>query len=157
MDFNIECPTVTVEHGEGAVSTHFVLHNTRPTVYLEPANGYDIAGVTHDGADVTDAVTESYGYYTFAEPIKNNTVINLAMVDNGTTGVEGIPARASDMRVLVDERTVSIVGMTPGDEVMLYDMSGSLLLTTENNQFMVDRAGIFLVKVGDKTFKIIAR
>lgn len=156
--FNIYvCPTVTVEHGDGAVTTQFILYNTHPTVYLEPAHGYDIGGVTHDGNDVTDAVTAANGYYTFAEPITSNTVINLAMYYSGATGVGVVATDADGVRVLVDCRTVSVVGKAAGETVTLYNMNGSVLLTTADNVFELERAGIFLVKVGDKTFKIIAR
>ena len=151
------CPTLTLEHGEGAVSTHFVLHNTCPTVYLEPANGYDINGVTHDGVDVTEAVTEANGYYTFAEPITDNTVINMAMHYNGLSSVSGVVTDAEGMRVLVYGHSVTVMGMVAGDTVTVYDMGGEVVMTTESSSFDVVPSGVFLVTVGEKTFKILVR
>ena len=151
------CPTLTVEHGEGAVYTHYVLHNTRPTVHLEPAFGYSIGGVTHDGEDVTEAVIDANGRYTLLNPVTANTVINLAMFDNGDAGLGAAPAGATDIRVLVDGHDVRVVGEVEADEISLYTTSGILLSKPGTKEFTVESRGLFLVKAGDSVFKIIIR
>ena len=152
-------PTVTIEHGEGAVTTHFALHNTRPTIYLAAAHGYDIAGVTHDGDDVTDDVLAGEGYYTFAKPVTSDTVLNLAMVENPNTGVDNTFAEslADDVRLLVDGRNVTILGVDDDAFVVVYDTSGNSLISTKSKQFAIEISGVFIIKADDKTFKIIIR
>ena len=153
------CPTVTIEHGEGAVTTHFALHNTRPTIYLAAAHGYDIAGVTHDGDDVTDDVLAGEGYYTFAKPVTGDTVLNLAMVENPETGVDDTltDSVADDIRLLVDGHYVTVIGLPEGENVGVFDLSGNMILESASPTFTIDAIGVFILRTESHVFKIIIR
>lgn len=76
------CPTVSIQYGEGNSYQHHVIYNSTPSLYIAAPEGYEIAGVSHDGVDVTEDVKTNEGYYTPTSPIIDNTVISVNL--NGT-------------------------------------------------------------------------
>lgn len=71
------CPTVSIQYGEGKSYQHHVIYNSTPSLYIAAPEGYEIAGVSHDGVDVTETVKTNEGYYTPTSPITDNTVISV--------------------------------------------------------------------------------
>ncbi|MCH5346988.1 MAG: leucine-rich repeat protein [Muribaculaceae bacterium] len=157
--FNIYvCPTVTVVHGEGLLYTHHVLYNSRPELTLLPIPGYLISGVTHDGAKV-DNIDEN-GKYVSTKPITDNSVINLTLEQDANggpaTGVDNVVSD-SDIHVYVSDMRVEIVGATPGERVLIYNLQGKLLYDLTNHVINIRENGVYILKVQGVTFKIAVR
>ena len=73
------CPSVTIEHGSGAIYKHPVIYNSTPILYIAASEGQEITGITHDGEDITDLVLQNDGKYAVKSPIKDNSIINITI------------------------------------------------------------------------------
>ena len=80
------CPTVKIHYGTGKSYEHHVIYNSTPSLYIAAPEGYEIAGVSHDGEDVTEQVKTNYGYYTPASPITDNSTITVTLNSIATPG-----------------------------------------------------------------------
>lgn len=151
------CPTVSVEHG-GIVYTHHVIYNSMPTISLNPGAGYKIAGVTHDGVEISDKLISNDGQYTPAEPIKANSLINLTLEqDPGsgpTTGI-GSVLSDSDVRIYVSGRHIRIAGASENAEVTMTNLEGKILFKENYHEFYVLEGGVYLLTVDGRTYKIL--
>lgn len=158
------CPTVTVQHGAGVIYTHHVPYNTRPTLILAPGGGYKLAGVTHDGADITDNLIAADGKYVPQTAITDNSVINLALENDSsnepTTSVNNVLSD-SHIRIYVVGHNVRIVGAEPGSTVVMTNVSGKELFRDKIYEIDVIDAGVYLVTVAESngvyTFKILVK
>lgn len=153
------CPTVSVEHGDGVIYSHHVVYNSYPTLSLTPGKGYKIAGVTHDGVDVTESLVGQDGKYVPTEPITANSVINLALAehtDGPTTGTDTVWSD-SNIRIYIEGHHVRIVGVTPGTKVTMTNLQGKILFNQPNYEFDVIDCGMYLVMVEGQTFKILVQ
>lgn len=156
------CPTVTVQHGSGAIYSHHVVYNSAPTLSLNAGNGYRIAGATHGKTDIYDEIMANDGKYVPAEPITSNSVINLALeeTDNGpTTGADAV-FNDPNIRILVNGHTVNIVGVDSNTVVRMYNIAGAKLFDEVNypNIEVID-AGVYIVEIDGQpnTYKIVVR
>lgn len=153
------CPTVSVQHGDGVIYSHHVVYNSYPTLSLNPGKGYKIAGVTHDGVDVTESLVAQDGKYVPAEPITANSVINLTLAehtDGPTTGTGNVWSD-SNIRIYVEGHRVRIVGATAGSNVVMTNLQGEILFNQPDYEIYVIDCGIYLVTVEGQTFKILVR
>lgn len=80
------CPTISIQYGNGKSYEHHVIYNSRPSLYIAAPEGYVVAGISHDGMDVTEAVKANEGYYTPASPITDNTVISVSLNSTAIPG-----------------------------------------------------------------------
>lgn len=153
------CPTVTVEHGDGVLYSHHVLYNSTPRLTLNPGVGYKIAGVTHDGKVITETLVGNDGKYTPVEPIADHSVINLALEETGdgpTTGASSVWSD-SDIRIYIDGHHIKIVGVPTGTYVVLTNMAGKELFHDKYYEFDVVDAGVYIVNIEDRNFKILVK
>ena len=153
------CPTVSVQHGDGVIYSHHVVYNSYPTLSLNPGKGYKIAGVTHDGVDVTESLVAQDGKYVPAEPITANSVINLTLAehtDGPTTGAGSVWSD-SNIRIYVEGHRVRIVGASAGSNVVMTNLKGEILFNQPDYEIYVIDCGIYLVTVEGQTFKILVR
>lgn len=159
------CPTVTVEHPEGSVYVHHVLYKSQPKLNLTPAAGFDIAGVTYSSGltrqvtDITDLVVANDGYYTPSEPVTANAVINIALKANSNGPLSGTAGvAASGVRLLVDGHDVTVEGA--GDqEVLFYNLQGHPIFPsdTSGNTYTLRQSGVYIVCIGEDSYKVIIR
>lgn len=156
------CPTLTVEHGDGIVYSHPVIYNSRPSLSLGAGAGYRLAGATHDGHAIDEVLVNNEGKYVPLEPIKKNTVINLALEydssNEPTTGTDALWSE-SKIRIYVEGHNVNIVGATPGAFVTMTNLSGVQLFHNKYYRINVIDPGIYLIKVEGvpQNFKILVK
>ena len=157
------CPTVRVEHGNGIFYTHHVIYNTRPKFALAPAGGYKIAGVTHDGVEINNALVSNDGKYVSSNPITENSVINLSLVQDDTSGPTtgaGSVMSDSDVHIYVKGHLVNIVGIDYDTNVRMYNLGGKLLFdhTWYPNIDVID-AGVYIIEIEGQPnpYKIVVR
>lgn len=154
------CPTITIQHGEGILYTHHVLYNSKPKLSLAPGKGIKIAGITHDGVNVPDEMIDASGNYTPEKQIKENSVINLVIEqdpEGGSSAGSGSIMSDADVRIYVDGHSVRIVGADPGTVISLFDLNGKMLLNNTDTTVNVNDEGVYLLKVGARTYKILIK
>ena len=156
------CPTVTVEHGSGAIYSHHVVYNSAPTLSLKAGDGYRIAGATHGKKDIYDEIMANDGKYVPAEPITSNSVLNLALekTDNGpTTGADAV-LNDPNIRILVNGHTINIVGVPANTVVRMYNLGGTMLFDHVNypNIEVID-GGVYLIEIDGQPnrYKVLVR
>ena len=156
------CPTITVEHGAGVVYAHHVPYNTRPTLLVAPGGGYKISGITHDGEDINSELVASDGKYVPEKPITANSVINLSLEQDPSSGPTTRAASVmsySDIRIYVNGHNVRIVGAQPGSVVVMTNLEGKELFRAKRYDVDVIDAGVYVITVEGHPgpFKILVR
>ena len=156
------CPTITVEHGAGVVYAHHVPYNTRPTLLVAPGGGYKISGITHDGEDINSELVASDGKYVPEKPITANSVINLSLEEDPSSGPTTHAASVmsdSDIRIYVNGHNVRIVGAQLGSVVVMTNLEGKELFRAKRYDVDVIDAGVYVITVEGhpSPFKILVR
>lgn len=143
------CPTVTVTHGEGIIYGHHVLYNSTPSFHLNPGNGYRVAGVTHDGKQISDDLISSEGKYTPTEPIKSNSVINLALEQIESGPITGVPSVVNDpnIHIYVVGHHINILGVDPDKKVTIYSLSGMKIYEGYKLDIEVDGNDVYIIEI----------
>lgn len=155
------CPFVTIEHGIGTIYKHPVIYNSTPNLFIAVPEGHDIAGVTHDGEDITDLVIQNNGNYAVKTPLIDNSIINIAIKDDTMTQIES-PALASPIiRISVDGRNLTIKGTSSDSKIKVFDLSGAECYNGVNKPIILPSGGIYFVSVQSadviSKYKIIVR
>lgn len=145
--------TLSVVYPNGSKVDHHVPYNAKAVVDINPSERWRITSASHDGADITEFVVNN-GTYVSAEPITGNSVITLVAeeYDNPTVGVENV--EAANIRLLVNGRTLTVVGAEPTDIVSVYNIAGASIYQGVDKTFTLDNGGVYLVRVAGKTYKL---
>lgn len=157
------CPTLSVVYpgsettaraADASVTKHYVLHQSRADVVLLPSSRWQINSVTHDGVDVTDMVDVNTGRYLSAQPVTDNSVINVVAreVDNPTVGV-GPAVAETPVRILVDGRTLTVTGAADDAAVTVVNVAGQVIATTTLKTVELPGPGVYVITVGESKFK----
>lgn len=160
---------------------HRTIYNSYPKVEVNTPTGvkisaYEKAGVDNDGKyignttdDTTAGLTEidssqlvgqgteaSGNYIVPMSSVTENRVIKLSMAQT-TNNPNLVSVADTDVaggiRISTFGRTMHIDGAADTDRVDVYDLEGRLVKSTFDKTFGFESAGIYVVKVGDTTFK----
>ena len=155
--FNIYvCPELIVATPKGILYGHHVLYNSRPTCFIFSADGYKIAGITHDGEPVNESVVTENGLYVSSKTIVENSVINLSIEESTNTQVSDGIFSDSNVRLYVNKMTLTVVGKAPDATVNIFDIRGQTVFSgSTDSTFTFDSPGVYVVSIEDRTFKII--
>ena len=150
------CPRIFIESGNGLVSSLPVLYNSRPDIYLLSSSEYRIAGVVHDGVDVTRNVIAHNGIYSLDEPVCADTHINISLERNDGTYAA---VSTTGIKVLVDGHTVTILGAQPGALVTIVNAAGHTVEKGRKTTILLNEAGVYMLTIeGVPTnYKIMVR
>lgn len=140
------CPTLTVIHPEGSIYSHHVLYDTYPTVNVKPADGYRLAGVTHDGKEIADNLIDEEGNYVSTKPITENSVINLSLEQDSQSSASAIWSD-SQIRVYVEGYSIHIIGVQPNSSVNVTSIDGRTVRKqlSADNTIQVEAPGIYVL------------
>lgn len=117
---------------------------------ITPDNDYTIHSVTVDGEEQT--VTPDETIITLPA-LAHSATINAVFESTGTsTNVEEI--NNDTLHMTVDGNIVNIQGLQPGEIVEVYTINGKTLATTCESTFTLNNHGVYIVRIGAKTFKI---
>lgn len=142
------CPSVTIEHGSGAIYKHPVIYNSTPILYIAASEGQEITGITHDGEDITDLVLQNDGKYAVKSPIKDNSIINITIKDDSSMSqIESSTLASSNIRFLVDGRSLTIKGADTNSKIIIYNMSGLECYNGVNKSIILPAEGLYLIKI----------
>lgn len=150
------CPQVYLTLYDGANGKTDILIDqcNRFKIGFEPEKGWSIESVSYNGEDVTEQLQED-DYYETPEVTANST-LSVVYKKSSSTDVS-MPVN-SLTRVWTNDRKVIIGNAQTDTEVTVYDMMGRLVYSgkVDSEQMMIDTlgTGIFIVKVGNETFKV---
>jgi hypothetical protein len=129
-------------------------YGSTPSFDFAPANGWKVNTVIYNGNDVTNSLVN--GIFT-TPAITVNSLLNVSFVADTPTGSPQL--FNSKLKVYVSNNKIVIDGTTEKDIIILYTLSGkqiqSVLSDGERLDLPVDKDGIYLVKIGEKSYKVV--
>lgn len=119
-----------------------------------PTTGWKINTVIYNGSDVTNSLIN--GVYTIPA-ITANSLLNVSFVADTQTGAPQLIN--SRVKVYCANSEIIVDGTSEGESVTLYTINGKQIQTImskgERLNLSVDRDAVYLVKTGEKIFKVI--
>lgn len=120
----------------------------RVTLKISADEGWSIAGISLNGEDCIESISES-GYLTTPQ-LFSDSELDIIFAKSG--GIDKISANNAKIRIYRD--TISIEGCGENDLVRIYSISDCKLLHEgKNKTFRFIRHGVFLLTVSGHTFK----
>lgn len=124
-------------------------------VIFEPAEGWKIHSVTFNGTDVTNELSSDNSYRT--PKITENSELIVVYVSS-TNAIDGIRSEQPSPKVVGSSGCIVISEAEEGQTVYAYTTAGVLVDTavTHNGTttIRVQENEVYIVKVGNKTFKV---
>mgnify|MGYP000773255744 FL=1 len=87
--------------------------------------------------------------------LSHSTTVNVVFASSGiSTNVEEIPDASNSLHLTVSGNTVTIQGLQDGEIINVYTINGESLITTCESSFALNNSGVYIVRIGARTFKI---
>lgn len=138
--------SVVVPNGNFAINvTDLNLVNVKIT----PDDGYTINSVTLDGEEQSHNDGE-----ILLEKFTHNSTLNIVFVSDECTGVESVGENSVPLKVLVSNHRVAVEGLSANQVIYVYDTNGTLIKLTTEETFELPRMGIYILRIGNKSFKV---
>lgn len=148
----IQC-VLALKSAENGTMNLICYYGETPSFSFVPANGWKVNTVYYNNVDVTSSLVN--GVYTLPT-ITANALLNVSFVSIATGAPELINNR---VKVYSTNTEIIVDGTSEGETVTLYTVKGKQMQTViskgEKLNLSVDRNTIYLVKTGEKTFKVI--
>ena len=146
-------PVLTVVYPDGSKVNHYIPYNTQANITIAPSARWQITSASHDDTDVTDDVKN--GKYVSADPLTDNSTITLVAneYEEHTVGAESVGAD-TDIRILVNGRTLTIVGAEDSDAVSVYNVQGKVVYQGLSKTVTLNEGGVYVVRVGTRAYKL---
>lgn len=121
-------------------------------IKITPDPDYTVHSITVDGVEQDIAPDETL----FTLPaLSHSTTVNVVFASSGiSTNVEEISDAPNSLHLTVSGNTVTIQGLQYGEIVNVYTINGESLITTCENSFAINNSGVYIVRIGARTFKI---
>lgn len=124
-------------------------------VIFEPAEGWKIHSVTFNGTDVTNELSSDNSYRT-PEITENSELI--VVYASSTNAIDGIRSEQPSPKVVGSSGCIVISEAEEGQTVYAYTTAGVLVDTAVihngTTTICVQENEVYIVKVGNKTFKV---
>lgn len=128
-------------------------YGATPSFDFTPATGWKVNTVLYNGVDVTSSLVD--GVFT-VPALTDNALLNVSLVSTSSGAPELISNR---VKVYSTRSEIIIDGTFEGETVTLYTLNGKQLQTVKSQgerlNIPVDRDAVYLVKTGERTFKVI--
>lgn len=136
--------------GDGYVK-HYVKADEPYTLYIGSEAGMHINTVTFNGEDVTDQLID--GYYTTPNITSPSKIV--VSFEQNTNGIASVPAD-DNLHVYGCEGSLYISGVEEPQVLSVYTLDGKLTSKQmlESDTKIKLNEGIYIVKVGERTFKV---
>lgn len=119
---------------------------------ITPDPDYTVHSITVDGVEQDIAPNETL---LTLPALSHSATVNVVFASSGiSTNVEGIPDASNSLHLTVSGNTVTIQELQHGEIVNVYTIKGESLITTCENSFAINNSGVYIVRVGARTFKI---
>lgn len=119
---------------------------------ITPDSDYTVHSITADGVEQDIAPDETL---LTLPALSHSTTVNVVFAFSGiSTNVEEIPDASNSLHLTVSGNTVTIQGLQYGEIVNVYTIKGESLITTCENSFAINNSGVYIVRIGARSFKI---
>lgn len=119
---------------------------------ITPDSDYTVHSITADGVEQDIAPDETL---LTLPALSHSTTVNVVFAFSGiSTNVEEIPDASNSLHLTVSGNTVTIQGLQHGEIVNVYTIKGESLITSCENSFAINNSGVYIVRIGERTFKI---
>lgn len=119
---------------------------------ITPDSDYTVHSITVDGVaqDITPDET-----LLILPALSHSTTVNVVFASTGiSTNIEEIPDASDPLHLTVYGNNVTVQGLRDGETINVYTLNGESLVTTSESFFTLNNSGVYIVRIGAKTFKI---
>ena len=143
--------TIMDASNQGSVSFKYEAGKTFEFT-VSPVTGYIVNTVLVNG-DICEAENGTYKI----ESVSGETIISVSYEIDPATGVNTLST--NNLKVYGYENNLTVSGTEYGDTISIYDLNGTLIqthiFTGLSNNISLNKNGIYIVKVNNKSFKVI--
>ena len=152
MEF-IEETTITIMDASNQGSVSFKYKKGEAFEFtVSPVTGYIVNTVLVNG-DICEAENGTYNI----ESVSGETIISVSYEIDPETGVNTLSS--NNLKVYGYNNTLTVLGAKNGGNISVFDMNGKLITSQkafgENDTISLDNDGLYIVKVDNKSFKVI--
>lgn len=138
--------SVVVPNGNFAIN---VTDMEQINLKITPDEGYIINSITLDGVEQA----HDNGVITLPKLTQNST-LNIVFSAGTITGIESVGGDNENLKVSVANRTVTVTGTPSTHRTLIYDTNGAMIMTATEDVFDLPGAGIYILRIGSRTFKL---
>lgn len=119
---------------------------------ITPDPDYTVHSITVDGVEQDIAPNETL---LTLPALSHSTTVNVVFASIGiSTNIEEITDTSHSLQLTVSGNNVTVQGLRHGELVNVYTINGESLITTCESSFTLNNSGVYIVRIGERTFKI---
>lgn len=119
---------------------------------ITPDPDYTVHSITVDGVEQDIAPNETL---LTLPALSHSATVNVVFASTGiSTNIEEITDTSDSLHLTVSGNNVTIQGLRHGELVNVYTINGESLITTCESSFTLNNSGVYIVRIGERTFKI---
>ena len=119
---------------------------------ITPDPDYTVHSITVDGVEQDIAPNETL---LTLPALSHSATVNVVFASTGiSTNIEGITDTSDPLHLTVVGNNVTVQGLQYGEIVNVYTINGESLITTCESSFALNNSGVYIVRIGARTFKI---
>ena len=142
---------LAIRMGDGGTLLQPIELGQTYTYKVEPDEGWTVNTLTFNGEDMTNQLLDGQ----FSTPvITGDAELNVVFKQKASNIKSMKQTETSKVKVYAYNGTVKVVGAEDDAEVEVYNAGGILIANGEGNCSMTLASGIYIVKVGNETFKV---
>ena len=154
VTFELKTFALVLKCSEAGAFKRILSYGETATYEIVPSENWEISTVTFNGTDVTTELVDN----VFTTPeITEDSELSVVFVDVPTSVYSLYDTK--DVKVYASQQTVKINGLEENMPVTVYDTSGHMeynsVSTDSEMNINMNKSGAYLVKVGERTFKVI--
>ena len=133
--------------GDGGAVAFPIASGGNIELSLEPEAGWVIKSVYVNNVDMTSQVQNAH------LPLNNITADQSVAIVFEKKGTSATQTLTEEAEISITNQTISIVAHN--ESIGIYDLSGNLLhQSASTGTFAVPQSGIYIIKVGSRTYKV---
>lgn len=119
---------------------------------ITPDPDYTVHSITVDGMEQDIAPNETL---LTLPALSHSATVNVVFASTGiSTNIEEIAGTSDSLHLTVSGNDVTVQGLQHGEIVNVYTINGESLITTCESSFALNNSGVYIVRIGARTFKI---
>ena len=140
---------ITIRMGDGGVLKQSVEVGQTYTYAVSADEGWEVNTLTFDGKDMTSLLMDGQ----FSTPvITSSAELNVVFKEIGTN-VKEMPS-LSEVKVYASNKSITVAGAEEKEQVVVYGINGVPVTSAVGNTTFSLESGVYIVKVGEETFKV---
>lgn len=119
---------------------------------ITPDPDYTVHSITVDGVEQDIAPNETL---LTLPALSHSATVNVVFASTGiSTNIEEIAGTSDSLHLTVVGNNMTVQGLQYGEIVNVYTINGEPLITTCESSFALNNSGVYIVRIGARTFKI---